>query len=269
LKFSAIPYYIISVGTLLTGIQNWGALFTLFLNKRSPQPVEINLKTGESFLVFSFLDIWILKETILDRQYALAGVEIKDGWTIIDIGAALGDFSIWAAKQDPNGRVLAAEPFPPAISLLNANLEKNHIKNVVVFEGALSNKTGEISLNTSAGETVLNSTALSQPSDQIVQVPTLMLSDFFKRYSIDHCDYLKMDCEGAEYEILFSTSDEIINKIDRICMEVHDQLTKHNRGEMINFLKGKGYLTRLTPNPVHHHIAYIYAEKMTLEGKSL
>ena len=54
-------------------------------------------------------------------------------------------------------------------------------------------------------------------------------------------------------------------KIDRICMEVHDGMTEHNRADMIKFLENSGYRTRLSINPVHTDLAYLYAEKNTLE----
>ncbi len=96
-------------------------------------------------------------------------------------------------------------------------------------------------------------------------VKTISLEELFKQFSISKCDYLKMDCEGGEYDILFSASHETLARIDRICMEIHDGMTAHDHNEMIQFLEQHGYQTKLTPNPVHLELAYLYAEKSNLQ----
>ena len=212
-------------------------------------------------MVFSLMDLWILKETLLDRQYEQVSLPLQDGWTIVDIGAALGDYAVWAAKQVPQGRVIAVEPYPPSVSLLRSNIDKNHVYNVEIFAGAIAASSGITSLQVEQGSIVQNSTAVDQKNKQGVEVKTASLEDLFNKFEIEKCDYLKMDCEGGEYEILFSASTQLLANIDRICMEVHDGMTKHNREDMIKFLQNAGYQTRLTLNPVHAELAYLYAEK--------
>jgi len=216
-------------------------------------------------MVFSLMDLWILKETLLDRQYEKVSLPLQDGWIVMDIGAALGDYAIWAAKQIPHGRVIAVEPYPPSVSLLRSNIEKNHVFNIEVFAGAVAATSGSTTLQVEQGSIVQNSTATHQKTGQLIEVKTTSLDDLFSQFDLKKCDYLKMDCEGGEYEILFSASVESLAKIDRICMEVHDCMTDHNRVDMIKFLEKSGYRTRLTLNPVHAALAYLYAEKITLE----
>jgi FkbM family methyltransferase len=239
-------------------------MLSLFFNKSTQKSSKIKLRSGESFLVFSLMDVWVLKETILDRQYELVGVSLEDGWTVLDIGAALGDYSVWAAKQTPHGRLIAVEPYPPSVELLRTNLENNQVSNVEVFAGAVSAHSGTTTMQV-AGRVVQNSTAASGKSEHVVEVKTISLETLFKQFAIQKCDYLKMDCEGGEYEILFSASKETLARIDRICMEIHDGMTDHDHHEMIRFLEANGYVTRLTPNPVHQELAYLYAEKSGLK----
>jgi FkbM family methyltransferase len=214
---------------------------------------------------FRLMDVWILKETILDRQYEVAGTALQNNWTIIDIGAAMGDFSIWAARQIPKGRLIAIEPYPPYVSLLRVNIEKNKVINAEVYDGAISSSEGLITLNKSTTHAVQNSTVIPASSLETLKVKSITLRELLKQFDIQKCDYLKMDCEGAEYEILFSTPLEIFAKIDRICMEVHDNLTQYSHKEMLQFLEQKGYVTRFTPNAVHKELGFIYAEKSTLK----
>jgi FkbM family methyltransferase len=265
LTTSAIRYYLKSLNTLLRGVKNPGIVFSLFFRRSTKYAAQVKLKSGETFMVFSLMDLWILKETLLDRQYEQVSLALQDGWTIVDIGAALGDYTVWAAKQTPHGRVLAVEPYPPSVSLLRSNIEKNHVFNVEIFAGAIASASGTTLLQVEQGSIVQNSTAVGQKSGQGVEVKTASLDDLFTRYEITKCDYLKMDCEGGEYEILFAASEQSLDKIERICMEVHDGMTQYTREDMIKFLEKAGYKTRLSVNPVHTELAYLYALKNTLE----
>jgi FkbM family methyltransferase len=269
LTTSAFQYYLKSISTLLHGLKNPGIVFALFFRRSTRYAARVNLKSGETFLVFSLMDLWILKETLLDRQYEKVSVTLRDGWTILDIGAALGDYAVWAAKQTPHGRVIAVEPYPPSISLLRSNIEKNRIFNVEVFSGAIAATSGTTILQVEQGSIVQNSTAKNQRSDQTVEVKTASLDDLFSQFGIEKCDYLKMDCEGGEYEILFSASPQLLARIDRICMEVHDGMTRYNRSDLIMFLEKSGYQTRLTINPVHEELAYLFAFKTTLQKETV
>ena len=265
MNINALRYYFNSLITLLRGLKNPGVMWTLLFKGSTSHPVGVVLHNGLSFGIFSLMDLWVLKETILDRQYEWVSLPLKDGWTIIDIGAALGDYSVWAADQTPHGRLIAVEPYPPSVTLLRANLQANHIKNVDVFAGAVASRSGITRLAVDEGRVVQNSTANSAVSDRAISVETISLDELLTRFGIEHCDYLKMDCEGGEYEILFTAAAKTLKRFDRICMEVHDGMTEHNRDEMAAFLERAGYTVRVENNSVHQELAYLYAEKTNLE----
>jgi FkbM family methyltransferase len=252
----------------MRGIRNPGALLQLAFRGSRPETVKLNLQSGESFKVFSLMDAWVLKETIFDRQYEAASLPLQEDWIVVDIGAALGDYAVWAAKQTPNGRVIAVEPYPPSVGLLRENLDLNQVASVDVFEGAVAEKSGAITLNVDEGRVVQNSTSTLAGHRLSIEVITITLQELLESFAIHRVNYLKMDCEGGEYEILFSASSETLDRVERVCMEVHDGLTEYSRVDMIRFLTEHGYKTRLTPNPVHSELAYLYAEKINLESES-
>lgn len=261
MRLDSFRYYLKSIFTLLRGVKHPAGLLLLGFHKSPTYSARLQLKSGELFLVRSLMDAWILKETCLDRQYEEASLPLLEDWTVLDIGAALGDYAVWAARQLPHGRLIAVEPYPPSISLLRSNLEKNRIYNVEIFEGAVSASNGSAVLAVEEGRAVQNSTAVDKNENRSIEVKTISLQALFEAYSVSVCDYLKMDCEGGEYDILFSASPDTLKRVKRICMEVHDGMTVHNRREMISFLEKNGFKTRLTPNPVHRYLAYLYAEK--------
>jgi Methyltransferase FkbM domain len=53
-------------------------------------------------------------------------------------------------------------------------------------------------------------------------VDTLSLKDFIKQFEIEQIDFLKLDCEGAEFPILLNAGQEVFDKITTISMEFHD-----------------------------------------------
>jgi FkbM family methyltransferase len=247
--------------TLFKGVKNLPALLTLATRQPSDDPIEIRLHGGEKFLVSTLMDAWILKETVLDRQYESASEPLQPQWTVIDIGAALGDYAVWAGNQLSRGRLFAIEPFPQSVRLLRENLALNQVQNVTVIESAIGGRDGKSGLQLVTGQAVQHSTAAISAQAGSVAVDVVSLDSFLKQMKIDSCDYLKIDCEGAEYDILFNSSADSLARIQRICMEVHDGITPYSRQDMLKFLEEHGFITRLTLNPVHNDLAYLFAER--------
>lgn len=256
-------YYGSSILTLFKGVKNIFALVRLATCQPSDVPIEIRLRDSERFYVSSLMDAWIVKETVLDRTYETVSVPLQSDWLVVDIGAALGDYAVWAGRQLTNGRLIAVEPFPRSVKLLKENLRLNRLNNVSVAETAIGAVDGQSGLQLVTGQAVQHSTAASSAAAGSVPVRVRSLPSFFHEMGIVSCDYLKIDCEGAEYDILFNCPPIFLQKIKRICMEVHDHITPHSRHDMIAFLEKNGYRTRLTLNPVHNDLAYLFAERQT------
>jgi phenylpropionate dioxygenase-like ring-hydroxylating dioxygenase large terminal subunit len=74
-----------------------------------------------------------------------------------------------------------------------------------------------------------------------IDVPTTSLDKFISENKIKRIDFLKMDCEGAEYEILFGSRPETLRKISRISMEYHPIDSRRNAGTLKKFLIKNGF----------------------------
>src|SRR5712692_6064311 len=120
MRLSALGYYLASIPALLHGVKNWSAFPALAA--RRPTVVELR-HPALRFHVRGLMDLWIIKETCLDRDYETIGEELQDGWIVLDIGAGLGDFAVYAAKSRPHSRIFAYEPFPESYELLQQNLK--------------------------------------------------------------------------------------------------------------------------------------------------
>ncbi len=250
-----IKYYLSSILTILGQIQNWSTCFGLLLNKES---VVIRLKNGCQFKVRSLMDVWIIKETCLDHDYESNATPIQDGWTLIDIGAGLGDFAISVAYEHPSCRIYAYEPFPASFRLLEENIRLNAINNVATFPIAVGARSGAMTLF-ATGAAVQHTTTNTSRAAEAITIQGLSLDDVFAANAIEVCDFLKMDCEGGEFDILFNTSETTLKKIKNICLEYHDGVTNFSHTDLIDYLQTRGFQVETTPNPVHSHLGFLYA----------
>lgn len=96
------------------------------MNLTRPGVKAVRLKgQGLQFKVRGTMDVWSIKETFLNRFYEKYGFTIQPDWKIIDIGAGIGDYSIYAANGRPNSQVFSFEPYPESFALMQENLRLN------------------------------------------------------------------------------------------------------------------------------------------------
>lgn len=259
MRLSSLQYYWSSIPTLFVGVKNWSALFELAA--RRPTVVTLR-RPALRFHVRGLMDLWIIKETCLDRDYETMGESLQDGWIVLDIGAGLGDFTVHAAYERPNSCIYAYEPFPESYVLLQENLKLNAVENVQAFPYAVGDgRLAQLALARTGEAVQHRTTSVTNSSAPTLEVPSTTLDQILADNALSRCDFLKIDVEGAEYDILFSTSDVSLSKISRISLEYHEGVTSHSHGELVTFLQNKGYQVKTRPNPVHSHLGLLYAWK--------
>jgi FkbM family methyltransferase len=254
-------YYLSSIPTLLLGVRNWPRMLAAFLHLPVASPFVLELRNGRRFWVRTPMDIWVIKEICLDHQYELASVEFEDGWTVLDIGAGLGDFAVAMARKNPHGSIYAYEPFPPSCALLQENLRLNRVTNVVTSPLAIAAEAGSAQMHI-ASEAVAHSTVSVAEglAHGMTPVQTVTLDQVFDSLQIARCDYLKMDCEGAEYSVFRYTSAATLQRIRHLCLEYHDNLTEFSHQDLVRLFTQHGFSVRLTPCPAYRHLGLLYAE---------
>ena len=186
-------------------------------------------------------------------------LRLQDGWTIIDVGAGLGDFTAYAAQRCPSGRVLAYEPFPESFALLQENVSLNKLRNVEAKPYAIAEKPGSLALNIGLGEAVQHST--TRAGANTIEVQAITLQQVFDEHGFDRCDFLKMDIEGGEYRIFDSLNTNLLKRVQRIALEYHDNTPAGQHGELARLLQNNGFNVHVRPNPVHAYLGYLYAAR--------
>ena len=280
MRLSAAAYYARSVPNLLWNVSPRIKVVALFAGQKPSEPLTIRLRqSGLQFRVRTAMDVWVIKETCLDRDYeglrnrvsstgavntpdrrnpiSKDSMTLQDNWTIIDIGAGLGDFTAYAAQRSPHGRVLAYEPFPESFALLQQNVALNKLSNVAARSCAIAAQPGSLALNVGLGEAVQHST--TQAGVHAIEVQAITLQQVFDEHGLDRCDFLKMDIEGGEYTILHGIDANLLKRVQRIALEYHDNTSAGKHDELVRLLQGCGFQVQVCSNPVHDYLGYLYA----------
>lgn len=148
---------------------------------------------------------------------------IKDNFnTIIDIGAHIGGTTLYAAKKGIT--VYAIEPDPTNYKMLLKNIESNNLEDKVVSINEACGVEGIRKFyihGSNSGVAGLKGNPARAGVHEEISVKVSTLDSLIEKYNIKHCDLLKIDCEGAEYEILFGLDPKYFTIIDSIVLEVH------------------------------------------------
>jgi len=253
---------LLSVFKLFFGFNPPLLLAKIFLNLEQPGINTIRLRSRNlQFRVRGAMDVWSIKETFLDRFYEKYGFTIQPHWKIIDVGAGIGDYTLYAATAQPNGQVFAFEPYPHSLVLMQENLRLNSIQNAQVFDKAIGTNSGELMLDLTGGEPLQFQSFLKKTGtmEKSLSVQALSLVDALTMLEMESCDLLKLDCEGAEYAILFDTPQPVLERIQRIVMEYHDNIVQYTHHDLTRFLNERGFRVETFPNPVHSYLGYLRA----------
>ncbi len=192
--------------------------------------MRVNLATRTDRLFFH--EIWI--HHIYTREF-----DVEQGDIVFDVGSQRGMFSIYASRNA--AVVYAFEPMPDTYVMLTKNLKQNRIKNVQPMKLALSSKKGVMKLHLHATHTGSHTLYNHYGKGKTVNVKTETLQNFMDKHRVDHIDFLKMDCEGAEVDILFNLPVAKLKKIRKIAMEYHDNITGVPHTKIVQFLRKNGF----------------------------
>ena len=192
-------------------------------------------------------DRGIVNEVWVDQIYTPEGFDVGEDDVVVDVGAHIGVFSVFAAKKARKGRVYAFEPLPENFRLLKENIKRNNASNIVAANTALSSKKGERKFYVDPENSGGHSFYPAEKSKEIT-VRTDTLENFLADNKVTRIDFLKMDCEGAEYDILFSLPRKALGKIGKISMEYHDIGEGKNGKSMLDFLESNGFRATIREN---------------------
>jgi FkbM family methyltransferase len=153
--------------------------------------------------------------------YHLDELTFEPGDIVIDVGAHVGIVSCYLAKKWPRITVYAIEPVTANYRRLLRNIAANGLTNVIALNYAITADGRPLELTGAPETNTGHYSAFAERGAHTETVPSLPLPAFFQQHGISHVALLKLDCEGAEHEILHGMRQEL-GKVHAIAMEVHE-----------------------------------------------
>ena len=153
----------------------------------------------------------------------------KEGDVVIDIGAHIGRYTIIGAKRvGTNGKVVAIEANPSNFEMLNRNIKLNQLTNIISLNNAVYSKETKIKLylpGEELGHTIYNTVMSDRAKneDKFVEVSANTLDYFLQLKGITDVNWIKIDVEGAEFEVLKGATNVLSKSKDiALLIEIHN-----------------------------------------------
>ncbi len=189
-------------------------------------------------------------------QLMLLDKTLKPDMTFIDVGANHGEFSIFAAKRLPQGRVIAFEPSALIHERLLKNIAANHFKNVTAVKKGLWRETSSSLLYSSsesfADGSVNEGLGTLFPSEtdktNSESIDLVALDDFVISAGLERIDVIKIDIEGAELAALEGARETLQRFRPIIFIEVSEErnvCAGYQSSELLDFIGSMGYSFKL------------------------
>jgi FkbM family methyltransferase len=209
----------------------------LFLELRNGVTAEVPRRMLRTF-----------KESVFDEDYIKEFPrELIHGFhdlTVVDVGANVGYFSLWWLSRFPGSTIIAAEPMPNNFALLARNQALNPDKKFNVVNCAVRSQPGNITLNFDRGDsfTTAASVLKNAGARDEISVKAVSLLQLLADFNLSRIDFLKLDCEGSEYDILYHCDEKLLDSIRCIAMEVHPSVeADESRERLCEFLRSKKF----------------------------
>jgi FkbM family methyltransferase len=192
----------------------------------------------------------------------------KDGDIVVDIGAHIGLYTIISSKRvGPNGKVVAIEADPGNFEILNRNIQLNKLNNVIALNYAaysreeqklklylLSGKSGFTSYNTILSNFV-------KSDEKFVEVNANTLDYLLHQNGIDAVNWMKIDVEGAEFEVLKGATSTLSKSKDiALLIELHD-INYDYRPKIEEFIKSYNFRIKFEKSYQENEIMHMIIKK--------
>jgi FkbM family methyltransferase len=178
---------------------------------------------------------------------------------IFDVGAHVGIWTVPLALRHPNAMIHSFEASPKTFRNLEANVRRNHLRNVRLVQVAVSDRNGTLSFQIPHKGSLFSRILSSDngrhrfDSADILEVPSVCLADYCRERDIDSIEFVKVDVEGAEVQVMRGLDPLLKSKrIQKIWIEVEpENLAEmgHSVAELADLVHAHGYIFSLLSEP--------------------
>jgi FkbM family methyltransferase len=167
----------------------------------------------------------------------------REGDTVIDIGAHIGRYTITSSKQvGSTGKVVAIEADPDNFQLLKRNIALNNLTNVLPLHYAVFSTRTRMKLYEQSASAKYNSIMLTRARTMnYVEVNADTLDSILEQNRINQVNWIKIDVEGAEFEVLKGSTKTLSSNDISLLVEIHNIDDPSHYDNILNFLKYHNY----------------------------
>ncbi|MGP9811352.1 FkbM family methyltransferase [Rhodopseudomonas sp. NSM] len=208
--------------------------------KRLNWPYEFHLRNGHTIELDDWNDLTTVWAVLFGDEYRVGG----DDEIVVDLGANIGAFTVMAAAAAPRATIFAVEPFPANFSRLEACVARNSLQDRVrCRQAAITGQDGTVTMDgapdiPSHSRMITSTDKASSP----VVMQGISLQTLFEQERLTHIDYLKMDIEGAEFDVIEHAPVATLRQAKVIGLEVHG--APSGFGVLWEKLKTAGFVER-------------------------
>lgn len=225
-------------------VKNWPSFMYNYALGLTPRD-GYRFRNGAQIKIGRGIDHVPIIEIFLREDYG----KMPDNSSIIDLGANIGVFTVYATTTARNVTVYAYEPLRDFYNLMRENVKLNKQADAVqCFNFAVASeattrtlyvKGTDFFFPTLVGKETTNG---QEKTQEKIEVRCTTLAQIIESNKLQQVDMLKMDCEGAEYEILYPTPPSYFERIKEIRMEYHNlDAGERHLDRLTEFLKEQGY----------------------------
>jgi FkbM family methyltransferase len=166
-----------------------------------------------------------------------------EGDTVVDIGAHIGRYTITSSKQvGSTGKVVAIEADPDNFQLLKRNIALNKLTNVLPLHYAVFSTRTRMKLYEQSASAKYNSIMLTRARTMnYVEVNADTLDSILEQNKINQVNWIKIDVEGAEFEVLKGSTKTLSSSDISLLIEIHNIDDPSHYDNILDFLKYHNY----------------------------
>ena len=179
-------------------------------------PYVARFRDGSSFEFRDLPDVATWWQIFYRNIYPIK----KTDRVIVDAGANIGAFTLYAASRSPAAKIIAIEPFPDTFSRLQSAVERSAFGHrIQLINAALGSETGWLTMQQGDVGSQFRRVVEAGSQQAGVRVRSCTLSEILDAH--DEIDFLKMDIEGSEYPSILACPAESLRRVRRLAMEFH------------------------------------------------
>lgn len=218
-------------------LREWGTVTRAYLGLGRPKyPLTLHFRNGDRLEVETYHDLVTVWVVLFRQEYALD----PQASTIVDAGANIGTFALYAARRAPRAHIHALEPFPSTRERLLRTIRENGLEGRVTVHAQGLAGTSSKRFMQDAGPSQSRGT-LASPGENTVAIDTVTLSQFVADAALPSGSMLKMDIEGAEHEVLGTADVAALSTFSAIALEYHPN---GSRDALFQHLERSGFVLR-------------------------